>query len=89
MGKTVRILLLSALILLGAGWSLYHFGSQQNLEIGDYDRMLWEQAPGDKWLYVGGLMMLISGSLAAAAFKLWRGSRKDAASSSLDGLGHR
>ncbi|MEK6410042.1 MAG: hypothetical protein AABN34_24220 [Acidobacteriota bacterium] len=85
MGKTERILLLSALILLGAGWSLYHFGSQLNLEVGDYDQMLGEQAPGDKWLYVGGLMMLISGSLAAAAFRFWRGSRKEAAGSTLNG----
>jgi hypothetical protein len=77
MGKTVRALLLSALMLLGAGWSLYHFGSQLNLEVGDSNQMLWDQAPGDKWLYVGGLMMLISGSLAAAAVKLWRGARKE------------
>ena len=88
MGKTERILLLSALILLGAGWSLYHLGSQLNLEAGDYDKGLWEQAPGDKWLYIGGLMMLISGSLAAAAFRFWRANRKEAAGSSLEGLGN-
>lgn len=88
MGKTERVLLLSALIMLGAGWSLYHLGSQLNLEVGDYDQMLWEQAPGDKWLYVGGLMMLISGSLAAAAFRFWRGSRKEEASLALNGPGN-
>jgi hypothetical protein len=88
MSRTVRALLLSALILLGAGWSLYHFGSQLNLAVGDSNQMLWEQAPGDKWLYVGGLMMLISGSLAAAAFRFWRGSRREAAGSSLNGLGN-
>jgi hypothetical protein len=86
MGKTEKILLLSALILLGAGWSLYHLGSQLNLQVGDYDPMLWEQAPGDKWLYAGGLMMLISGSLAAAAFRFWRGSKRESAGSSLNGL---
>ncbi len=53
MRKTERILLLSALVLLGAGWSLYHFGSQLNLEVGDANQMLWDQTPGDKWLYVG------------------------------------
>ncbi len=76
MGNTERILLLSALILLGAGWSLYHLGSQLNLGVGDSNHMLWDQAPGDKWLYVGGVMMLIAGSLAAAVFKLWRGARR-------------
>lgn len=89
MRKTERILLLSALVLLGAGWSLYDLGSQLNLEVGDSNQMLWEQAPGDKWLYAGGLMMLISGSLAAAAFRFWRGSRREAAGSSLNGLGNR
>jgi hypothetical protein len=88
MSRTVRALLLSALILLGAGWSLYHFGSRLNLEVGDSNQMLWDQAPGDKWLYVGGLMMLISGSLAAAALRFWRGSRREVAGSSLNGLGH-
>ena len=77
MGKTERILLLSALIFLGAGWSLYHLGSQLNLEVGDSNHMLWDQAPGDKWLYVGGVMMLLSGSLAAAAFKVWRRARRE------------
>jgi hypothetical protein len=77
MGKTERILLLSALALLAAGWSLYNLGSKLNLEVGDSDRMLWDHAPGDKWLYVGGLMMLISGSLATAAFRFWRNSRKE------------
>lgn len=89
MNRTIKGLLLSALMLLAAGWSLYNLGSKLNLEVGDYDQMLWDQAPGDKWLYVGGLMMLISGSLAAAAFRFWRGSRKEAAGSSLNGLGNR
>ena len=77
MGKTERILLLSALMFLGGGWSLYHLGSQLNLAVGDSNQTLWDQSPGDKWLYVGGLMMLISGSLAAAAVKLWRGARSE------------
>lgn len=88
MNRTVRALFLSAVILLGAGWSLYHLGSKINLEVVGSNQMLWDQAPGDKWLYVGGLMMLISGSLAAAAFRFWRGSRRElAAGSSLNGLG--
>ena len=76
MGKTIKVLLLSALMLLGAGWSLYRFGSKMNLAVGDSNQMLWDQAPGDKWLYVGGLMMLISGSLTAAALRFWMGSRR-------------
>jgi len=77
MGRTVKVLLLSALMLLGAGWFLYHFGLQLNLEVSDSNQMLWDQAPGDKWLCVGGLMMLLSGSLAAAAVKLWRRARRE------------
>jgi hypothetical protein len=87
MRKTERILSMFALILFGAGWSLYHLGSQLNLEVGG-EQMLWDQAPGDKWLYVGGLMMLISGSLAAAAFRFWRERRKGTAAASLNVLDH-
>jgi len=89
MRKTERILSMFALILFGAGWSLYHLGSQLNLEVSGPEQMLWDQAPGDKWLYAGGLMMLISGSLTAAAFLFWRGGRREAAGSSLNGLGNR
>jgi hypothetical protein len=39
--------------------------------------MFWNQAPGDKWLYVGGLMMLIAGSLGAASFRLWRSAKRE------------
>ena len=71
--KTIRKLLLSAMSLLGAGVLSYHIGSQLNLKAVSAGDELWEQAPGDLWLYVGGLMMLIAGSLALAAFRLWRG----------------
>ena len=84
MGRTVIILLLSALVLLGAGCFLYQFGSQLNDRVSDYDQMLWDQAPGDIWLYAGGLMMLISGSLGAAAFRFWRGNRREIAGGSLN-----
>lgn len=77
MGNVERILLLAALILLGAGCFLYDLGSRLNRAVGDHDQMLWEQAPGDKWLYVGGLMMLISGSLAVAAFRFWRNTKRE------------
>jgi len=77
MRRTERILLLVSILLLGGGWFLYDLGSRLNLELGNYDSQLWDQAPGDKWLYVGGLMMLISGSLAAAAFRLWKNTRKE------------
>ena len=77
MGKVEKILVLSAVILMGAGCFLYDLGSRLNGVGGDHDPMLWEQAPGDKWLYVGGLMMLISGSLAVAAFRFWRTTRRE------------
>ena len=70
MGKGERILLLVSILLMGGGWFLYDLGSRLNLEVGDHESVLLEQAPGDKWLYAGGLMMLISGSLAVATFRL-------------------
>jgi len=76
MTRTVAVLTLSALMLLGAGWFLYHNGSQQNLEVLQKEETLWDQAPGDKWLYIGGLMMLLSGALAAAAARVWSGGRR-------------
>gem|GEM_PF-1788982 len=84
MNRTVKLLLLSAVLLLGSGWFLYHLGSQLNLEAGLSDQMLWEQAPGDKWLYVGGFMMLISGSLGAAAIRVWSASRRVVSASRFD-----
>jgi hypothetical protein len=83
--RTVRILLMSALMLLGAGLLLYHYGSELNLEAQQQDQMLWEQSVGDKWLYAGGVMMLISGSLAGAAIKVWFGARRERREFSLDG----
>ena len=77
MGKGERILLLVSILLMGGGWFLYDLGSRLNLKVGNDDLLLWEQAPGDKWLYVGGLMMLISGSLAVAAFRLWKNTRRE------------
>jgi hypothetical protein len=75
MTRTVGVLLLSALMLLGAGWFLYQSGSQQNLEVLQKQEAFWDQARGDKWLYLGGLMMLISGALAGAAARVWFGLR--------------
>ena len=86
MNNTVKLLLMSAVLLFGGGLLLYHYGSQLNLETADQNRMLWEQSAGDIWLYVGGLMMLISGSLSLAAMKLWWGRNRSAGTSSLSGL---
>lgn len=85
MTRTVGVLLLSALMLLGAGWFLYHFGSQQNLEVLRTDETLWDQQAGDKWLYVGGLMMLISGALTTAAVKVLMGGRRAEVVSAVSG----
>ena len=89
MHKTVRVLFLSAMLLLAGGWFLYHLGSQLNYETGKEDQALWDQAPGDKWLYVGGLMMLISGSLAAAAVRVWSSGRREGIASTLIETGDR
>ena len=86
MSKTVRMLLMSALLLLGGVLLLYHYGSVLNLEAEQSDQMLWEQTAGDKWLYAGGLMMLISGSLSLAAVKVWLGRNRKAGGSLLNGL---
>ena len=85
MNRTVRVLLMSTLMLLGAGLLLYHYGSELNLEAQQQDQMLWDQSVGDRWLYTGGLMMLISGSLAVAAIKVWIGARRERREFSLDG----
>jgi len=86
MNNTVRILLMSALVLLGGGLLLYHYGLQLNLETDEQSRMLWEQSAGDLWLYAGGVMMLISGSLSLAAVKLWWRRNKGVGGSPLSGL---
>jgi cytochrome c oxidase assembly factor CtaG len=89
MKKALRVLIVSALMLLMAGSVLYHLGSQINLEAQSVDPTLWEQAPGDKWLYIGGLMMLVAGSLSLAAVRVWLGRRRDVANASLNSLrGH-
>jgi hypothetical protein len=86
MSKTVRMLLMSALLLLGSGLLLYHYGSELNLEAEQTDPMLWEQTAGDRWLYAGGLMILFSGALSLAAVKVWLGRNRNAGGSSLTGL---
>ncbi len=75
--KPSRLLLIVAFALLTAGLALYRLGSQINLGLEGTDSTLWEQAPGDKWLYVGGVMMLISGSFSLAAVKIWWRDRRD------------
>lgn len=85
MHRTVRMLLLSSMLLLTGGWFVYHLGSQENQATSNGDQTLWEQAPGDKWLYIGGLMMLISGSLGAAAALVWNGGRKEVIEFTLTG----
>ena len=85
MNRTVSVLLLSAMLLLVGGWFLYNLGSEINLKVGLDDQLLWEEAPGDKWLYIGGLMMLISGSLGAAAVRVWIGAKRSVSESTFMG----
>lgn len=75
--KPSRLLLIVAFALLTAGLALYRLGSQINLGLQSADSTLWEQAPGDKWLYIGGVMMLISGSLSLAAVRIWWRDRRN------------
>ena len=77
MRSAIRTLMLSTLMLLAAGWFLYDHGSRINLNAQKADETLWEAAPGDKWLYAGGVMMLISGALGVAAIKVWRSSKRE------------
>jgi len=72
-----RLLLIVAFALLTAGLALYRLGSQINLGLQGADSTLWEQAPGDKWLYIGGVMMLISGSFSLAAVRIWWRDRRN------------
>ena len=85
MTRTIGVLLLSAMMLLGAGWFLYHFGSQQNLELLKTDETLWDQQAGDKWLYLGGLMMLIAGALTTAAVRFLIAGRRPEVISAVNG----
>lgn len=82
MSKTIRVLLLSALFLFGAGSLVCYRGAELNGNMQNEDQTLWGQQPGDKWLYAGGLMILISGALALAAIKVWSGTRRELASPS-------
>ena len=77
MNRPLRLLLIAAFGLLAIGLALYHLGSEINLAVESADPALWEQSPGDKWLYVGGVMMLISGSFSLAAVKIWWRDRRD------------
>jgi hypothetical protein len=86
MKRALRALLVSALVLLAAGVFLYRLGSRINLEVEGANATLWEQAPGDKWLYIGGLMILVAGALSLAAVRVWLGRRGETSSSSLGGL---
>lgn len=86
MKKALCVLLISALMLLLAGSALYRLGSQINVDVQNSDPTLWEQSPGDKWHFIGGLMMLIAGSLSLAAVRVWLGRKKPEANSSLNGL---
>jgi hypothetical protein len=83
--KAPRVLLIVAFLLLIAGLALYHLGSQINLGVENGDEMLWTNRPGDKWLYVGGVMMLIAGSLSLAAVKIWWKNRRGVLANSLRG----
>jgi hypothetical protein len=86
MKKALRVLVTSAVMLLLAGSGLYHLGSLINVDVQNADPTLWEQSPGDKWLFIGGLMMLIAGSLSLAAVRVWLGTRKESVNSSLNDL---
>jgi hypothetical protein len=80
------VLVISAVMLLVAGSALYHLGSQINVDVQNADPTLWEQSPGDKWLFIGRLMMLIAGSLSLAAVRVWLGRRKVSVNSSPNSL---
>jgi len=75
MTRTLRLLLLTAVGLSCGGWFIYHVGSRMNLLAEIRDPTLWEQAAGDIWLYVGGLMMLIAGSLIIAGVLIWKSEK--------------
>ena len=84
--KALRVLVISAVMLLLTGSGLYYLGSQINVDVQNADPALWEQSPRDKWLFIGGLMMLIAGSLSLAAVRVWFGRRKESVNSSLNSL---
>jgi hypothetical protein len=66
-------------VLLAVGGLSYYYGHQQNL-LSPVDTNL--EAPlqvsvGDKWLFAGGAMMLLAGSLGLGVIKFWIQERRE------------
>jgi len=75
MKRNLKTLVVCAVILFSVGAFSYLRGAEINDR--EQDAFLWEQAPGDKWLYAGGLMILFGGSLSLAALRIWMGRKRN------------
>ena len=70
MGKTIAILFAVALSLLTTGGLTYRFGTEVNLSSPPPDGLsTLAGSPGDKWLFLGGVLILLGGAVALAAIK--------------------
>lgn len=76
MNKTIRLLLTISLVLLAAGGLCYYYGHQQNL-LNPVDTNALQVSAGDKWLFAGGAMMLLAGSLGLGVIKFWIQERRE------------
>jgi len=77
MNRTLRMLIFFTMLFLVAGTFLYLRGSHLNLIAEGTEQMVWDQAPGDIWLYAGGLLILLGGALGTATVKFWMGVRRE------------
>jgi hypothetical protein len=70
MGRTIAILFAISLSLVATGGLTYRFGTSVNLRSPQLDELSsLAGSPGDKWLFLGGLLILLGGAVALAAVK--------------------
>jgi hypothetical protein len=77
--KTVRILLIISVAVLAAGGLIYYYGHEQNLlaaATADPEAIMQISA-GDRWLFAGGALMMLAGSLGLGAIKFWIHERRE------------
>jgi len=80
MNKTVQILLMVALVMLAAGGASYYYGHQQNVVAATEGESLLQISGGDKWLFMGGVAMMLGAALGFGSLKFWLQERRKSAS---------
>ena len=76
MNKTIRILLAAAVVLIAGGVMSYYHGDYLNGQAPVDEESLLQLSSADKWLYIGGLSMMLGGALFIGALKFWIHQRR-------------